>query len=119
MKREIIDYIMDIKNECEYLLPRSASIDYETFISNEDLKKAFVRSLEVIGEAAKQIPDDIRNKYPMIPWKNIAGMRDILIHEYFGIDYRVVWKTVIERIPELGNIINEIIKDIQNNEGES
>ncbi len=117
MKREVMDYIMDIKSECEYLLKRMRDITYEELIKNEDLKKAFVRSLEVIGEAAKKIPDDIRNCYPQIKWKNISGMRDILIHEYFGIDYRVVWKTVRERIPELEDVIKKMIKDFENTVG--
>ncbi|MCD6407689.1 DUF86 domain-containing protein [bacterium] len=111
MKREVIDYIIDIKKECEYLLSRSKEISYDEFIKNEDFKKAFVRSLEIIGEAVKKIPEEIKNCYPQIKWKNISGMRDILIHEYFGVDYKVVWKTVIERIPELKDVIEKMIKN--------
>ena len=112
MKREIIDYILDIRDECEYLVNRAQSIGYEGFINNPDLKKAFVRSLEVIGEAVKKIPDDIRSRYPQIKWKAIAGMRDVLIHEYFGVDYQVVWKTVTERISEFKKAIDEILEII-------
>ena len=68
MNREIIDYLLDIKSECEYLTNRIRDITFEDFINNEDLKKAFVRSLEIIGEAVKRIPDDVRNRYPHIKW---------------------------------------------------
>ena len=111
MKHEVIDYIIDIKKECEYLLSRTKEVSYDEFIKNEDFKKAFVRSLEIIGEVVKKIPEEIKNCYPQIKWKNISGMRDILIHEYFGVDYKVVWKTVRERIPELKDVIEKMIKN--------
>jgi len=92
-------------------LSRAKEVSYDEFIKNEDFKKAFVRSLEIIGEAVKKIPEEIKNCYPQIKWKNISGMRDILIHEYFGVDYKVVWKTVRERIPELKDVIEKMIKN--------
>jgi uncharacterized protein with HEPN domain len=70
---------------------------------------AVIRSLEIIGEAVKHIPSDFRKKYPEINWKNIAGMRDVLIHEYFGIDNIVLWSTVQDRIPELIDKIKLIL----------
>jgi uncharacterized protein with HEPN domain len=109
--REIRDYLFDIKNECEYLLERTKNLTYENFIQNEELKRAFVRSLEIIGEAAKHLRREIRKKYPQIKWKSVVGMRNILIHEYFGVDYRVVWKVIKERIPEFYEIINKIIEE--------
>ncbi len=90
MKREISDYLEDILAECGYLLQRTIDLEYGEFITNEDLTKAFVRSLEVIGEAVKKIPDEIRALHNDISWRDIAGMRDKLIHEYFGVDYEVV-----------------------------
>ena len=92
-------------------MSRAKEVSYDEFIKNEDFKKAFVRSLEIIGEAAKKIPEEIKNCYPQIKWKNISGMRDILIHQYFGVDYKVVWKTVRERIPELKDVIEKMIKN--------
>lgn len=71
------------------------------FINDEVLKKAFIRSIEVIGEASKHIPHNIRKKYPKIEWKAIAGTRDKLIHDYFGVDYDLVWDIIINKIPLL------------------
>lgn len=111
-KREIRDFLNDIFNECIYLISRTQNLNYEEFIKNEDLKKAFTRSLEVIGEAVKHIPQNIRKKYPQIPWKTIAGMRDKVIHEYFGVNYERIWTTVKKNIPLLKPQIEKIIRDL-------
>ncbi len=114
--REIRDYLIDIKTECEYLMSKSKNLDYESFIVNEDLKRAFVRSLEIIGEASKHIPKELRRKYSQIRWKSVIGMRNILIHEYFGVDYRVLWKVIREKIPELYEVIKNMLEEVNKNE---
>ena len=76
-------YLRHILDEAEYLMDRTQDLAKEDFIGDDTLKRAFVRSLEIIGEAVKRIPDEIRNKYAEIEWKAIAGMRDKLIHDYF------------------------------------
>jgi uncharacterized protein with HEPN domain len=111
--REIKDYLLDIENECEYLISKSKDLNYEDFLKNEELKRAFVRSLEIIGEAVRHIPKEIRNKHSQIKWKSIVGIRNKLIHEYFGVDYMVLWKTVKERIPELYEVIKKIIEELK------
>ncbi len=96
--REFLRHIMD---EVEYLLRRSADLDRRDFLANEDLRRAFARSLEIIGEAAKHIPEEYRQQHPDIDWRSMAGMRDRLIHGYFGVDYELVWDVVRAHIPAL------------------
>jgi len=78
-------------------------------LQDETLKRAYVRSIEVIGEAVKHIPDALRQKYPAIDWRAIAGMRDRLIHGYFGVDYAIVWDVITNKIPLLDTEIKHII----------
>ena len=99
MALSIEEYLRHILDETEFLSAGTATLDEAAFLLDETSKCAFVRSLEVIGEAVKQIPDDIRLKYPDIRWKSIAGMRDKLIHEYFGVDHDIVWDAVTNKIP--------------------
>jgi len=103
-------YLEHILQECEFLIEKSKTIALEDFIGDPVLMRAFTRSLEIIGEAVKNLPDEFREKYPEIPWKEIAGMRDKLIHEYFGVNYKIVWKTIQQEIPRLKNQVEEIMK---------
>lgn len=74
------------------------------------MKRAIVRSLEIIGEAAKNVPVDVRGKYRDIAWRNVAGLRDVLIHRYFGVDYANVWKIAKEDIPQLKEKVERILR---------
>jgi uncharacterized protein with HEPN domain len=82
----------------------------DAFLKDETLKRAFVRSIEVIGEAVKQIADSVRQKYPSIEWRAIAGMRDRLIHSYFGVDYEIVWDVVSNKVPHFAREIENILQ---------
>jgi uncharacterized protein with HEPN domain len=90
------------------LINRSKNITFSEFEKNEDLRRSFIRSLEVIGEAVKKLPPEIKGKNKNIPWKEIAGMRDKLIHDYFGVDYEIIWLTVKEDIPFLKKELEKI-----------
>lgn len=103
------EYFQHILDETTYLLQSSRDLDKMAFLQNETLKRAFVRRIEVIGEAIKQIPDAFRQQYPAIEWRAIAGMRDRLIHGYFGVDYDIVWDVVTNKIPALDREIRKIL----------
>jgi uncharacterized protein with HEPN domain len=106
---DYIDKINHIYIELDYLSIKSKGLTYDQFISDETLKRAFVRSLEIIGEAVKTIPKQISDQYRQIEWNKIAGMRDKLIHHYFGVDYDLVWDVIKNHIPKLKEIIKLIL----------
>jgi uncharacterized protein with HEPN domain len=83
--------------------------DKETFLNDETLRRSFVRSIEIIGEAVKQIPDSTRKQYPQIELRSIAGMRDRLIHSYFGVDYDIVWDVAVNKAAQVGPDIQQAL----------
>jgi uncharacterized protein with HEPN domain len=101
MSASMSPYLQHIHTETQYLLDRVQGLEKETFLHDETLKRAFVRSLEIIGEAVKQLPNDLKQRYSHLEWRAMAGMRDRLIHGYFGVDYDIVWDVVINKIPML------------------
>ena len=109
MSKEPKDYLRHIHDECLYIISVSENLIYEDFLRNETLKRAAVRSLEIIGEATKKIPADFKVKWKSIQWKNMAGMRDRLIHDYIGVNYSIVWDVMKNKIPEMNQQISEFL----------
>lgn len=87
-------------------------MDFNAFVADDKTVSAVIRKLEIIGEATKNVPETIRQQYPQVPWRNMAGMRDRIIHRYFAVNYTIVWDTVKDHIPPLQSIIEQILKDL-------
>ena len=110
MSKLPIEYLNHISDEIQYILSViTHEITRDIFLRDETLKRAVVRSLEIIGEATKNIPSDIKYKWGSIKWKYMAGMRDKLIHDYMGVNYNIVWDVVKNKIPELKEQIDIVI----------
>ena len=107
--KEPIFFLHDIQNSVTKIYKYTTNIDYQEFVSNDMVKDAVERNFEIIGEAVKNLSEDFRNKYPNIPFKQIAGMRDKLIHDYFGVDYEIVWKTIKDKLPQFNDDITTLI----------
>jgi len=115
MSKDPIEYLRHIHDECMFILSiTSSNLTKDEFLLDEIKKRAIVRSLEIIGEATKKIPIDFKLKWNTITWKNMAGMRDKLIHDYMGVNYSIVWDVIKNKIPELSSQISTIIKSQTN-----
>lgn len=109
MSKDPIEFLKHIYDECDYLISISSNLSKEKFISDETLKRAVVRSLEIIGEATKKIPSDFKENTSDIEWKSMAGMRDRLIHDYMGVNYSIVWDVLLSKIPVLHSQVKAVL----------
>lgn len=110
MKNNLI-YTKHIRDSINDIDEAIAGITYEQFLENKILLKAVVRDLEIIGEAAGKINSEFRDANPQIPWRDMIDMRNVLIHEYFGVIPETVWKTCTENLPELKTAIDELLSE--------
>ena len=105
------DFLNHILEEINYVSSHTKDLSEEEFLEDDTLTRAVVRSLEIIGEATKKLPPDFKSQYPNVEWKKMAGTRDILIHEYFGVDWEIVWDIIKNKLPKLQEGIEIILQD--------
>jgi len=110
MYKSYIPYLQHILDECLYVSSViTEDMDIDTFLADETLKRAVTRSLSIIGEATKKIPGDVKYNWKTISWREMAGMRDRLVHDYMGVNYYIVWDVAKNLLPELSTQIQEVI----------
>lgn len=112
MSKSATEYVQHVLDEIDFLNTQYKQTTEDQFMHDEVLQRAFARSLEVIGEAVKQIPPEIREQYPTIDWKSFAGLRDKLIHHYFGVDYAIVWDVVVHELPSIQIILRQLLSHL-------
>jgi uncharacterized protein with HEPN domain len=112
MKHEYA-FLRHILDETDFLIEKTSGVTFEAFMHDEVLKRACARSLEIIGEAVKNIPDKFRSKHKAVEWKKIAGMRDKIVHYYFGVNWDILWDVIETKIPGLRKQIKELLKEAE------
>ena len=113
MKRTYKMYIEDILESMDKIERYINSLTYETFEKNDLVVDAVIRNIEIIGEASKNIPENVRGEYPEIPWKRIVGLRNIAIHEYFGVDLTIIWEIITKNLPETRSKIELMLESLE------
>ena len=117
--REWLTRLQDILESIEAIHQYVNGMEYEDFVQDERTQHAVVWNIAVIGEAARLVPDDIEIRYSEIPWSSIRGMRNILVHEYFGIDAGIVWQTAVSNLPALDTQLRKIIAEHESDRSDS
>ena len=113
MKRDYHLFLQDIVESINSINEFINGLDYEEFLADDKTASAVVRKIEVIGEAAKNIPGSIRKRYGNVPWAEMAKMRDKIIHSYFKVDYEIVWRVIVDRFPGIKQTIMRILDDLE------
>lgn len=111
-RRSYVDYLRDIKDAAEAALSFVEGVELSSFLDDKKTHFAVVRALEILGEAANRIPAEARTNWPQVPWQDMADMRNVLAHAYFGVDLNVVWETLQQDLPSLIDAISQLLADL-------
>jgi|SRR5580698_8553973 uncharacterized protein with HEPN domain len=106
-----VEFLQHILDECRYLLKEARDNSFDNFISDARLTRAICRSLEIIGEASGKLHPELKMRYPLVPWREMSDIRNKIIHNYFGVDYEIVWDTVENNISDLKDWVEIMIVD--------
>ena len=111
MSREYRFFLEDMRTSCEKVIQFTRHLNQAQFLADPKTYDAVMRNLEIIGEAAKHIPNEVRSQHPEVDWRRVAPFRDVAIHEYFGIDVDVVWDIVQNKLPALDKQIRQLLSE--------
>ncbi|MFZ1897304.1 DUF86 domain-containing protein [Methanoregula sp.] len=111
MHRSYLHFLDDIREATGKIRDYTEGMTYHEFLKDQKTQDAVIRNFEIIGEATKNLPDDLKERYPAIAWKQVAGFRDIIAHGYFRIDFEVLWGIVTERLPEFKKEIAKVLRE--------
>ena len=114
--KQNLPYLKHILHEIDFIFEITNGIEYEDLLSDELLKRGCTRSFEIMGEAVKNLSSNLRKNHKEVDWKRIAGMRDKLIHFYFGVNYDIIWQVIKNRLPDLREKVQLIVKEVEENE---
>jgi uncharacterized protein with HEPN domain len=117
-RREIADYLRDILDAIQKIERFVGEMDFAQFAGDEKTVFAVIRGLEIVGEAAKNVPKAVQRRYPTVPWREISGIRDKLTHGYYSVNLRVVWKTIQEDLPGLRLQVGRVLADMTREKGQ-
>jgi len=119
MRRSYLHFLDDIKEASGKIQDYTKGMSYEQFLADHRTQDAVIRNFEVIGEAIKNLPGEVKSRYPAVEWKQVAGLRDVIAHGYFHIDFEVIWEIVTDRIPGFKKDIAKILREETRREKEA